>query len=266
MKIQSLFFTLYGDYVKDAGETITLRSLIKIFKEFGFSEGAIRAGLHRMRKNGLVISMKGEDRKIRYKLSEKGMLRLIEGTRRVYEGGRRKWDGKWRIVIYNIPENNREIRDRLRRELKWLGFGMLAQSTWISPNPMEEVVKKFIQDLNNSSSNIHVDIFLSEYLGDPKQLMEKCWNLKEVENEYIKFLEKWGKVLEMIDKFKENEAFITRINLVHEYRKFLNIDPQLPEDLLPQNWVGYKAYELFIKLRNELTPKADKFFYSVYEP
>jgi len=71
MKIQSLFFTLYGDYVKDSGGTISSKSLIVIFKEFGFSEGAIRAGLHRMKKAGLIVGIKGENRKVSYKLSEK---------------------------------------------------------------------------------------------------------------------------------------------------------------------------------------------------
>ncbi|WP_338598525.1 PaaX family transcriptional regulator C-terminal domain-containing protein [Sulfolobus tengchongensis] len=266
MKIQSLFFTLYGDYIKDAGGTISSKSIIVILKEFGFSEGAIRAGLHRMKKAGLIDSIKREDKKISYKLSEKGMLRLLEGTRRVYEKIRRKWDGKWRLVVYNIPESNRELRDRLRRELKWLGFGMLAQSTWISPNPIEDTLKKFIKDLYNSTNNIEVDIFLADYLGEPKRLVQKCWNLIEVEQAYKAFLEKWEKVTEKVNYLKNNEAFVTRIELVHEYRKFLNIDPDLPEDLLPQNWIGYTAYELFMKLREELTPKANEFFYSVYEP
>jgi len=266
MKIQSLFFTLYGDYVKDSGGTISSKSLIVIFKEFGFSEGAIRAGLHRMKKAGLIVGIKGENRKVSYKLSEKGMLRLLEGTRRVYEKVRRRWDNKWRIVVYNIPENNRELRDKLRRELKWLGFGMLAQSTWISPNPIEDTLKNFINDHYGSSNGIQVDIFVANYLGEPKGLVEKCWNLSEVEQAYRAFLEKWTGVLEKVSSLKNNEAFVTRILLVHEYRKFLNIDPDLPEDLLPPNWIGYTAYDLFMKLREELTPKANEFFYKVYEP
>ncbi|QPG48979.1 transcriptional regulator PaaX [Saccharolobus solfataricus] len=266
MKIQSLFFTLYGDYIKDAGGTISSKSLIIILKEFGFSEGAIRAGLHRMKKAGLIVSERGKDKKIRYKLSEKGLLRLLERTRRVYEKTRRRWDGKWRIVVYNIPENNREVRDRLRRELKWLGFGMLAQSTWISPNPIEDTLRKFINDLYNSTNSVKVDIFVADYLDQPNHLVERCWNLVEVEQAYKSFLEEWSPMLKKVNSMKSNEAFVTRIELVHEYRKFLNIDPDLPEDLLPQNWIGYKAYDLFMKLREELTPKANEFFYKVYEP
>ncbi|TRN00550.1 hypothetical protein DJ527_07025 [Sulfolobus sp. F1] len=155
MKIQSLFFTIYGDYIKDVGDSISLKSLIRIFKEFGFSEGAVRAGMHRMKKRGLVITIKDvKNKKISYKLSQKGMLRLSEGTKRVYEKARKKWDGKWRIVVYNIPEGNRELRDKLRKELRWLGFGMLAQSTWISPNPMENIVLKFVEEINNSTKKL----------------------------------------------------------------------------------------------------------------
>lgn len=107
---------------------------------------------------------------------------------------------------------------------------------------------------------------MSKPLGEPKGLVEKCWNLSEVEQAYRAFLEKWTGVLEKVSSLKSNEAFVTRILLVHEYRKFLNIDPDLPEDLLPPNWIGYTAYDLFMKLREELTPKANEFFYKVYEP
>jgi phenylacetic acid degradation operon negative regulatory protein len=262
MKFQTLFFTLYGDYIINASGTISVKSLIKIMKEFGFSEGAVRAGLFRLKQKGLIEMI---DKK-RCRLSESGLFRLEEGMRRVYDRPNDKWDGKWRIVIYNIPENNRSIRDQLRKTLIWLGFGYLTQSVWVSPNPVEDTLKRFIDEIKSKNTEVEVHMFLAEYIGDPKDIVKKCWNLNDVEKKYKEFIGNWKDLLNSIEKLKPNEAFITRIRLVHEYRKFLHIDPNLPRDLLPENWIGYEAKSLFQELREKLTPLSDKFFYSVYEP
>jgi DNA-binding transcriptional regulator PaaX len=50
----------------------------------------------------------------------------------------KKWDGKWRVIIFDIPEMSRRDRDFLRRELKWIGFIELQKSVWIFPYDMEK--------------------------------------------------------------------------------------------------------------------------------
>ena len=50
----------------------------------------------------------------------------------------KKWDGKWRVIIFDIPEMSRRDRDFLRRELKWIGFIELQKSVWIFPFDMEK--------------------------------------------------------------------------------------------------------------------------------
>ncbi|UOF89285.1 hypothetical protein LSG31_15430 [Fodinisporobacter ferrooxydans] len=48
---------------------------------------------------------------------------------------------------------------------------------------------------------------------------------------------------------------------VHEYRKFLFIDPRLPEEVLPSDWIGEEARSFFRKYHQFLSPLAEKFFY-----
>ncbi|WP_052349380.1 PaaX family transcriptional regulator C-terminal domain-containing protein [Candidatus Acidianus copahuensis] len=145
------------------------------------------------------------------------MVKLTSGVRRVYFKTKHPWDKKWRIIVYNIPESKRELRDKIRKELRWLGFGMLAQSTWISPNPIEDYVNNM---LNESWKDVRdsVHFFISTYLGDPKALVNLCSDIKGIENAYKTFIEKWKNVK---DEMSEEESFVMKIRLVHEYRKFL---------------------------------------------
>jgi DNA-binding transcriptional regulator PaaX len=55
-----------------------------------------------------------------------------------------KWDKKWRIVIFDIPERDREFRDILRKHLFALEFYKLQQSVFVSPYPCENLILKLV--------------------------------------------------------------------------------------------------------------------------
>jgi len=71
-----------------------------------------------------------------WKLTPKGRIEIIKIIlwKKLQN---KKWDGKWRVIIFDIPEMSRRDRDFLRRELKWIGFIELQKSVWIFPYDME---------------------------------------------------------------------------------------------------------------------------------
>jgi len=58
------------------------------------------------------------------------------------------WDGQWRVVIYDIEEEVRRLRERLRRTLKSLDFTLIQRSVWFSPYPVEEELEVFLKKEN----------------------------------------------------------------------------------------------------------------------
>lgn len=52
----------------------------------------------------------------------------------------RRWDGKWRIILYDIQEPRKELRDIFRSALQSLGFFRLQESAWLYPYPCEEQI------------------------------------------------------------------------------------------------------------------------------
>ena len=58
-----------------------------------------------------------------------------------------KWDGKFRVVIFDIPEKNRKVRDVLRRKLKEWGFKYLQKSLWVSKKDIADPMREFIKEL-----------------------------------------------------------------------------------------------------------------------
>lgn len=56
-------------------------------------------------------------------MTDRGVQRMDEAANRIYKMKPNEWDGKWRILMYTIPEDKRQLRDDLRKELLWSGFG-----------------------------------------------------------------------------------------------------------------------------------------------
>jgi phenylacetic acid degradation operon negative regulatory protein len=58
---------------------------------------------------------------------------------------------------------------------------------------------------------------------------------------------------------------VQRFLLIHEYRKFFFLDPELPQDLLPEDWCGIRAGNLFHRLHQVMAEGANRYFDSVFE-
>ncbi|MBP2242332.1 phenylacetic acid degradation operon negative regulatory protein [Cytobacillus eiseniae] len=269
MNTRSMIFTLYGDYISHYGSKIWIGSLIKLLSEFGHNDQSVRAAISRMNKQGWVQSEKVGNKSY-YSLTDRGQRRIDEAGKRIFKLMPEKWDGNWRIFMYNIPEEIRNIRDELRKELVWSGFGTLSTSCWISANDLEKQVFDLIEKYEISD---YVDFFISKYVGphENSQLVEKSWNLDEINAKYQDFISEYSQKY-IIDKNKilkgnktDADCFVDRTKLVHEYRKFLFVDPGLPEELLPEKWLGSHAAALFSDYYKELAEPASRFFESVFQ-
>lgn len=162
-----------------------------------------------------------------------------------------KWDGKWRVVIFDILELNRRLRDRMRMKLKELGFGMFQQSVYISPHDLARDFAEFIEN-ENLAEWVYVMEVSKIASGDTKALAKKIWKLDKINEKYRDLEEEiMGNDLISIDgRIKKlhqisKEKTLERQRTAKEfYEKFLEVvvrDPFLPYELLPENWRGKKV-------------------------
>jgi DNA-binding transcriptional regulator PaaX len=89
----------------------------------------IKNGYLKKNKEGfLCLTEKGEEKLYSYRLSDYTLLIP------------KIWDKKWRVLIFDIPEYRKTLRDRIRRELMLVGFIRVQDSVWIFPYDCEELV------------------------------------------------------------------------------------------------------------------------------
>jgi phenylacetic acid degradation operon negative regulatory protein len=271
-KIQARFstviYTLFGAYVVPRSGEVHVASLLKLVIPLGFSANAIRLGLSRMSKHG-VFRVRRAGRCSYYSLSEKGLKWMEQGRVRAFEVEHKQWDGKWRLVVYNIPERQRALRDKLRVKLHSLGFAKLSTSLWIAPHDIRTEINEYLKDRGMVR---YVETFVAEYTGvrHPREFAPLVWSIKDLAKKYAVFVDKCSSVYAAFKRAEKTggesdltECFAQRFCMTAEYVALRLEDPMLPLELLPENWVGLRAQKLHDTLLNILKPRADEFVDSV---
>lgn len=270
LSTQSVLFTIFGDYIYSPKlqSAIWVGSLIRLLEEFGYSEQAVRLVISRMFSNGW-LERKKSGVKSYYSLSEKSLQLMRDSEKRIFPkpADQKKWNGQWFLVCHiNVETFNKDVRVALRKELKWLGFGTISSNVWISPFDYKNEIQQVFKQLKILDS---IELFTATHDGYAldKALVTKSWDLSKTNVAYSMFLNKYQVHLTDIvtkledGKLSDNKCFVERVTLTNEYRKFPFLDPGLPEELLPPDWLGGKAVNLFKTLHDLLAPGAYRFFY-----
>lgn len=118
-------------------------------------------GLSRKRlvKRGLIQFDSGK-----LQITEKGKLHLITN---MYQQGlkekKQKWDGKWRVLVFDIPEKRRFVRNQIRKTLISIGFMRLQDSVWIYPYDCEDLITLLKADMKISKDVLYMIVNVLEY-------------------------------------------------------------------------------------------------------
>lgn len=238
---RSLLMTILGEYVLPRDEPVWTATLVDVLGLFGIEEKSARQSLARTAAEGWLVSDR-VGRRVRWSLTPPGRRLLTEGAQRIYDFGRseHEWDGQWLVVLVSVPESKRDLRHRLRTQLTWAGFGSPAPGVWVSPDVRrQDEAQRIVNELEVGSPMS----FIASYgaIGDEETMVAKSWDLTDVENRYEHFIDEFTG----LNPSTGEATLLAQTRLVHEWRRFPFLDPQLPARLLPANWSGTKAAELF---------------------
>jgi len=125
---------------------------------------SVRMAARRLKKRNLIcVERKG--RKILFALTEEGEKAAEKVRLKLEMTKPRKWDGIWRIIVFDVPEKLRGKRDLLRKELINFGFRQLQKSVWAYPHPLP---KEFIDLWEDAGILKHCIIFEASKIENVK--------------------------------------------------------------------------------------------------
>lgn len=253
---RSLIVTVYGLYARRHSGWLSVASLIGLLARLDVDEQAVRSAIHRLKQHGILVARK-QDGTAGYELSAEGRDILREGDERIFRRERADLADGWLLAVFSVPEAERNKRHQLRSQLTRLGFGTVAPGVWIAPAHLYDATAAMLRRLELSS---YADLLRSHHLafGELSEKVRHWWDFDQLELLYRDFLDRHGPVREGLLRHGTDgaTAFPAYVRALNDWRRLPYLDPGLPAELLPEDWVGIRAADLFFALREELEEPA----------
>ena len=261
-KPRTIILDLFGDYLRERGGSVRAGHLMILLGAFGIEPAAVRMTLSRLKREGWFTTRR-VGRETIYTLTDHLIGILDEGRSRIFADYGEPWDGTWTTVVHRSGLD-RVVRDQVRKQLSWLGFGPLASSTWISPRDRSEQARGLDAEVGEPV----VVTIMRSVTGRPEEdraLAESCWDLPAINAAYADFLTAHADLPGVAGGLAGADALVARVTLIAGYRHFPFLDPWLPTALQPEGWLGEQANALFHTLHDTLAPQARAYVESVVD-
>jgi len=254
---KSVLLSVLGEIVLPSGGQVWGGALVGSLGELGFTESNARQAATRLAADGIMVSSR-HGRRIRWDITESGRELLRSGGERIYQFGQgnKNWDGHWLVVLCHVPEAQREVRRLLHRQLSFIGFGFMSPSFAVSPHlDLEPEVFGILNRLGLGEDSAVFRAESGELTSD-ESVVERSWDLDGLANSYQEFVNEFR----AMDPRCPKDSFRALVGLVHSWRQFPFVDPELPLELLPAGWVGNSARSLFTQCRSRWSNQAASYF------
>jgi phenylacetic acid degradation operon negative regulatory protein len=234
-----LVSVLLTEYVLKRRGFVRTATLVDAMGVLGATEPSTRQAIRRLAHDGIIES----DGPSVWRLTETGERTLVNFRsrhQRAVSGRDRRWDGRWLLVRTTVPETQRDLRHQLRTDLSFHGFGSLGQGWWIHADvDAEPLALQVLARLGLMDTALTFGAS-SSAVGTPEAIVNTAWNLDEVQARFESVLDEFRR------KTPRDEAkvFAAWTMLLQRSGWALAIDPGLPRDLLPEDWVGREVTEL----------------------
>lgn len=266
-----LIVTVYGLYGR-ADQTppdhhpadrgwLSIASLIRLLADLGVDEPAVRSAISRLKRRGILAAQR-HDAQAGYELSAEAEAILREGDARIFRRERATLADGWLLAVFSVPESERHRRHVLRSELTRLGFGMAAPGVWIVPAHPRDSTADVLRRLGLDA---YADLFRANHVafGDLAVKVREWWDLDELQRQYERFLQanepalnRWALPSQEAQAEADRAAFTDYMRALTDWRRLPYLDPGLPTELLPDDWIGIRAADVFFALRSRLADAA----------
>lgn len=254
---QRLLTTLLGDHWHGRREHLPSAALVALLADFDVTTVGARAALSRLARRGVLESSK-VGRHTYYGLTAQASDVVSATVQRLRAFGERheQWDGRWTVVAFSLPEDQRDVRHTVRSRLRWLGFAPLYDGMWVSPRPVAEPARRVFAELGVLSSTV-LTTTVDARRSDPRPPMA-AWDLTELRGQYEEFVTDTAALRDRAraGRVTGAQALAARMALLGAWWRFSSLDPDLPLDLLPEHWPRRAARGLFAETYDALGPPA----------
>jgi phenylacetic acid degradation operon negative regulatory protein len=220
----------------------TYRNLDDSFESWAYRNGFLRR-IHDLEKRCFVERNRSQATRRMYRLTEAGRLHVLGGRDPEQRWGR-AWDGKWRVVLFDLPRTESSARKRLHGRLRAEGFGLLQNSVWVSPDPLSGEVQQLCGRGDDLSTVVSLE-------GTPAageragRIVKQAWDFDEIDQRYGEHMKVLGRLPKQTVVSQDQARRLQRWagQEREAWQRVMDLDPLLPAVLLPRGYRGRKAWK-----------------------
>lgn len=255
---QNLIITLFGLYRRSAGTAMPVAALVGLLGDLGCDEPGVRSAVSRLKSKGILKSSPVNG-VAAYDLSESVKATFDEGDQRIFAEDPHRELNDWALVLFSVPESMRHLRHQVRKNLRDLGFGIVASGVSIGAGQLLDQAR---ERLARNGLTEYVQFFRGEYFfsGDVRSQVAQWWDLDAVDASLQQFLEFYENAVELWshrlidepDAAEGAESALTRqafqyyVPMLTMWRRLPYQDPNLPQQYLPIGWKEPAARAAFV--------------------
>lgn len=237
-------------------------SLVELMQAMAIPATLTRTALTRLRKKGVVIAV---DRGgvPGYEVDSRAARMLERGDRRIHNPRSMKGADPWCLVSFSLPESERERRHQLRRQLHWIGCGMVSPGLWVAPDYLRQEIQEILDSLGLGGRAVLFTTSRPQVAGKLQEVVATWWDLDAIaalHRDFIKFHEHVGAAEVAADP----ATFATYVNMIDRWRMIPYLDPGLPADCLPSDWPGGQGVAIFQRISKSHALASKSFVRSIH--
>jgi phenylacetic acid degradation operon negative regulatory protein len=254
---QGLTVTLLADYTLSTRAWLPSAAIVALLTETGVSQAGARTAISRLSRRG-VLEGHRQGRRSSYRLTQTAAGFLsVGGSAIVSPTGTKPWDEHWTMIAFSLPREQAAQRRGLRAQLRWMGFAPLYDGLWVSPYAWTDKAAEQLAPFAASMT-----VFRARHVGPEPGTGRSpldAWDTAAIAREYASFIETWSPVPPRIRAGQVTgcEAVRARTEVMDTYRRLPILDPHLPRQLLPPEWLREPARDLFVAIYDGLAASAE---------
>lgn len=262
---KQLLLAFLGEYVLDSDVgPIRASALISVLEGAGVAAPATRATLDRLVQSEF-LSRERRGRETLFSITDHGSAVLSEASDRVR--GPRPFDAPgdgWTLVTFSIPEDQRQLRHRLRATLSWDGFAPIRDGLWLAPGEvdLEASLLPLRDDLPAGSlTAFHARELPGFSIADS---VRSAWDIAAIRAAHETFIGTWTNGGP--EGRGDRSRLTTRVMLVADWLALLSADPRLPREFMGDEWPAATSFALYRRWRDDLEEPARAEFGEIAAP
>jgi phenylacetic acid degradation operon negative regulatory protein len=214
------------------------RNVLESFDAWDYRH-RLRFELKDLRRSG-VLEVQGTAKAREWRLTERGRVAANGGIDPISRWSR-KWDGQWRLVLFDLPARHQRLRTTLWRWLKRQRLGYLQNSVWVTPDAINETSIP-LRHLKLTPDSLTVIEGAPAPPDSNEDIVRSAWDFAAIDRKYARSIEVaiGGRKYIRAARPAEMRKWLGEERVA--WMEAIASDPLLPEALWPETYLGRKAW------------------------